>query len=362
MNLLKIFFLKLSFILFSSFIIHAETAIKYYRSNSNGLELLQISAGQSGKYDYILKVQLQNGLAKKKTLYKNNKETKRWDYFYSGIKVNYEKYYKDYELKEDYSYDSAGHIVRKGEYKNKDKIRDTAYQYNSDGLVALEKIFNLINNSETVVKYRYDTQFRIKQIEKKYPDDRIVYWESFFTSKGIIQKEYYTLKDERFIFWYNEYGQEFKGEVIDKNEENDKIKKEWQTFYTKQGRIDRKEEKNYELGLEIKTWYNTNYKEKRIEIYKNDEAVSIELFDYNNNGKIAIYETIKGLNSHKTIYDYDEDDNLEKTFYYENNSLKKEITYKKDGGRIELLYGKNNKKILLEYDADENIINQEIFE
>ena len=108
---------------------------------------------------------------------------------------------------------------------------------------------NALNNAKTITNYRYDDNFTIKQIEKKYPDDRIVYWEAFFTAKGIIQKEFYTLKEERYIFLYNENGQETSGEIRDLLK--DKIKREWKTSYTANGKMEKKEELNHNLGKKI---------------------------------------------------------------------------------------------------------------
>ena len=60
--------------------------------------------------------------------------------------MTYEKYIKDNKLKEEYRYDVMGHKIKQVDYKNGDPIKSTAYSYNSDGLVDVENISNLINN------------------------------------------------------------------------------------------------------------------------------------------------------------------------------------------------------------------------
>ncbi len=358
--ILRIFFLSIFIVIFN-LSISAQSAMSYYRSNSNGLKLVKINFNQLNKYKYTLKVFSQGRLDSKKILYNGNKEIKRWEYFYKSGYLSYEKYYKNNEIREDYSYDFVGHMIRKGEYKEKNKIKDITYRYNSDGLVDVERVSNLINNSSFTVKYRYDSGFRIKQIEKKHSDGRIIYWEAFFNDKGIIQKEFYTLEDERYTFWYNETGQEIKGEIVLLDKKEDNVKKAWKTFYTDKGNIDRKEEINFLLDREIKTWFNNKNKELRKEVYKKGTLETIDVFNYDTKNRLTFYENIEDLSSKKIIYKYDDNDNLIRTQHYENNELKKDVSFNiEDGTRIEILISKSNNKIMVKYGKDGKMISQEL--
>ncbi len=359
-NILRIFFLSIIIFIFN-LQIFSQDSISYFRSNSNGLKLVQINSNQLKNYKYTLKVFSGGNVDYRKILFKDNNEIKRWEYYYKGGYLDYEKYYKDNSIKEDYNYDILNHLLRKGEYKDNKKIKETTYTYNNEGLVDLEKVLNLLNNSYFIIKYRYDNAFRIKQIEKKYSDNRLVYWEAFFNDKGIIQKEYYILENEKYTFWYNENGQEIKGEIVLLDKEEDNIKKAWKTYYSKIGNLERKEEINYMLEREIKTWFNKKNKELKKEIYIKGNLETIEAFDYDNKDRLAYYELINDLNSTKYLYKYDDKDNLIRTQHYENNILKKDISYNiKDQTRTEIFFSKNNKKIMVKYDKDGKIISQEL--
>lgn len=359
-NILKIFFLSI-FILLLNLTVFSQTSISYYRSNSNGLKLVKIGSNQLKNYTYTLKVFSTGRIDNKRILYKSNKETKRWEYYYKSGYLYNEKYFKDNKIKEDYNYDFAGHMIKKAEFKDDKQIRNITYKYNSDGLVDVERVLNNLNNSVSIIKYKYDSGFRIKQIEKKLPDGRLVYWEAFFDNKGIIQKEYYTLENERYIFWYNENGQEIKGEIIFLDREEDNIKKIWNTYYSEKGNLERKEETNFILDREIKTWYNTKNKELRKEVYKKGTLETIENFDYDDKDRLIYYEIIEDLSSKKVTYQYDDNDNIIRTKQYEDDELKKDISYNiEDGSRIEILISKSNNKIMIKYDKDNNIISQEL--
>lgn len=360
MNILRIFFLSIFLFIFNLQII-SQDLILYYRSNSNGLKLVQINSNQIKNYKYTLQVFSRGNIDNRKILFKDNKEIKRWEYYYKSGYLNYEKYFSDNIIKEDYIYDLAGHLLKKGDFKDNNKIKETTYTYNKDGLVDIEKVMNLLNNTSFIIKYRYDNAFRIKQIEKKYSDDRLVYWEAFFNDKGIIQKEYYILENEKYTFWYNENGQEIKGEILLLDREDDNIKKAWKTYYSKSGNLDRKEEINYILEREIKTWFNKKNKELKKEIYIKGNLEKIEAFDYDSKSRLAYYELIEDLKSTKYLYKYDDSDNLIRTQHYENNILKKDISYNiKDQTRTEIFFSKNNKKIMIKYDKNEKVISQEL--
>lgn len=359
MNLLKIFFLNI-IIFIVAFHLYPETKVQLFRSNSNGLQLIEIDEAQKDEFKFTLYVYTTDELLEKKVLYKENLETKKWEYKYNGTYLSHEKYYKDQLITAEYRYDSEGHKIKQVEYKNNNKIKVITFRYNEDGLVDREEIINLVNNTTINVKYRYDRLFRIKQIEKRHPDGNIVYWEAFFTDKGIIQKEHYTLEDERYTFWYNKYGQEVKGEIrtMDGMKEGE-LKKEWISTYTKKGRKDKKEEINYDLNQSIKTWYNSSFKEIRVELYKDDSIFSIDIYDYDEDNRMIFHEYIQDLNSEKKFYKYNENGDMVKSAHYVNDKLKKMITFYEDGTRKEVFYGKNNKKIEMIFDSEDRIISND---
>ena len=358
MNLSKIFLLNI--LLFLNLNVYAE--VDFYQSNYNGLNLLNQTTKK--KYKFYIQVFSTNNKIQKKILYKDNQEIKRWIYYYNFDYISREEYYKDRQLKEEYRYDQNKHKIKQTEYKNGKPLKVITYTYNKDGLVDKESSLNLLTNQTIMMKYRYDSNFKIKQIEKLYPDGRLVFWESFFTAKGIIIKEYYTLKNEKFTFWYNENGQEIKGivtEILDKDLE--KTKKEWQTFYTKNGKIDKREENNYITDQKIITWYYPNYKEKRIERYKKNELVSIETYEYNDKNKVTLYKIIEDLDSTKYIYEYDKDgETLIKKLLFKDDVLKKATIYNEDKTKIEILYNAENKRIMIEYDKNGKIVSQKELE
>ncbi|HOL57330.1 MAG TPA: hypothetical protein PLD75_07205 [Spirochaetota bacterium] len=353
MNLLKKFLVSL-FILFVIKINSQE--IKLFRSNVNGLSLVEINPSEIKNYKYILKEFYKEGKITKKILLKDGKELKRWEYFYNDNILYNEKYFKENIIMEEYYYNPNRHKIRQLEYKNGSLIKEINYTYNKDGLVEYEEIINILNKQKTTIKYRYDNQFKIKQIERKYPDGRIVYWEAFLSEKGIMSKECYTLKDEVYIFYYNKDGQEVKGEILNKT--SNKILKEWENFYTKGGKREKKIEKNNETD-EIKiVYYNLEGLESRIEYYKDEILEKIEKFEYDENKNIINYQLVEGLNVTEIVYEYDKEKNLIKKASYDNNSLKKVENFNKDGSIDEILITNKGVKILTRYDKDKKVIFQ----
>jgi len=253
----------LLFLLFTLFplLLAAEEANKpveveeLFRSNANGLALVAIEPDERDQFSYVLTVlSLEYGpegnttrIPRRKRLYQDKVEIKRWDYIYSESNMlTREKYYKGGKIAEQYRYDGKGHKTSMTEYKNQKRIRTTSYRYNKHGLVHYEEIYSVLRKQKTVMRYRYDKYFRIKQIEKRYPDGRIVYWEAFFSQIGIILKEYYTLDDEIFTFLYDKNGQETGGVVKSIDDEGNKeVKLEWDNYYSQSGKKERKVTQNY---------------------------------------------------------------------------------------------------------------------
>ena len=116
MILSKKYFLSL-FIFFLILNAHSQNRVEFYRSNSNGLALVKIDAKKKGDYKYILKIDLTGDTPLLKTLYKEENESKRWEYFYIEKNIlETERYYKDRKLKEEYRYNNSGHKVKQSEF------------------------------------------------------------------------------------------------------------------------------------------------------------------------------------------------------------------------------------------------------
>lgn len=350
-NLLIIFFLNFV----SSYLIFSQT-VEVYRSNYNGLKLVKITPVKAKEYKYVIYSFLEGAHEIKRILYEDNKPIKKWFYYYIGDYLSIEKVYNDNELIYEYRYDEKGHKIKKEEYKNNKKIRITTYSYNSDGLVESEIIYNLTNNQKIFINYKYDKYFQIKQIERKYSDDRFVFWDVFFNEKGIVQKEIYTLKDEIYTFWYNQGGQEIKG-VISTIESDgiQKIKKEWENFYSEKGKKIKKIENDYNIDRKRIVYYNDNYQEIKIETYIKEKIASIEIYEYNKDNLVTLYQKTEELTVDKIIYSYDEKKELIKSVHYTNDVLKKIVEYNSDKSRVETIFLKD-KQIQVKYDKDGKII------
>ena len=170
-------------------------------------------------------------------------------------------------------------------------------------------------------------------------------------------KEYYTLKNKIYTFYYNQDGQEIKGEIL--NKDSNKIIKEWENIYTKKGgKKEKKIEKNNETN-EIKiSYYNLDSMESKIEYYKKEILEKIEKFEYDNDKNLINYKLIDGLNIIEINYEYDDKKDLIKKITYDNNSLKKIENFNKDGTIDEVIVTKNGIKIFIKYDSNKNIIVQ----
>ena len=353
--LVSLIFLHTLFLLYTQDEIIVENKTEFYRSNSNGLSLVLVDEKDTNDYKFFLRIEYREGKMTEKTLYKENKEFKKWQFIYNDNYISQESYYKEEKLLQKYFYNNLNHKIREEEFKNEKMIKSSVYKYNDEGLVNLETVTNLISNQITIIKYRYDNLFRIKQIEKIYPDGRVVYWESFLSPKGIIIKEYYTLKGEIYTFWYSQTGQEISGEIKEKNE-TEKIKVSWENFYTKRGLREKKIENNFDLNKKTITLFNKDGKETKIETYSDDELLTIEYYDYDSEKRITYYKIIKDLNINEVFYKYNDNDEIINTRILENEKLVKQINKNEDGSREETIYTKNNIKILIKYNRDGVII------
>ncbi|MCG8572303.1 MAG: hypothetical protein MJB14_19390 [Spirochaetes bacterium] len=360
---MSIRFIKKILIIFNYiilFVLSASSFDRLYQSNYNGLELLEINYSQIADYQYYLRVNYEDDRIIAKYLYDDKDEIKRWEFYYAGDRVFKEIYYKDKVINELYLYDTENHKTQQEEYKNGKILITKKYQYNNEGLVNFEENYNHISAETTKIHYKYDSKFRIKQIIKEFPDGKIVYWDAFFTNKGIITKEYYTLNNETYIFFYNSRGQELKGEVIT-IEDDEEIKKIfWEIQYSDEGVRIEKEEVNYLLNLKTITQYNSDGREKAVKTYQQDELKSIYLYEYDNQGRVLEMISLIDLLEKKVIYTYDSEDQVIEEKHFENNELKKNIFYRNKIKTKEIIFSKDNLKIIMEYDEQGNLVQQNI--
>ena len=360
---------------------------EYYRSNSNGLTLVEIKDAERMGYKFVLQVDYDDNKESVKILYRTGTEIKRWEYSYSAGMLNSESYIKEGVLSEIYYYDRQGHKIREENYKNGQIIKVSTFSYNREGLVSLESTESKISNQVTETRYRYDNLFRIKQIARTYPDGHVVYWESFLSDKGILIKEYYTLDEEKYVFYYNQFGQEVSGQILAieemeeevKAEEKDsksdtkdkkdgenksekkmvkteRVKSQWENTYIEKGLREQKVEENFELGKKVITNYNKDGKEIKIQIFFDDVISSIEYYDYDSDKRVIYYKIIQDLNKNETFYKYNADGDVVSTRYVENGKTKKEVINHPNGNREEIIYTRTNAKISKMYDADGNLV------
>lgn len=361
---------------------------EYYRSNSNGLLLLQIEAIDRHKYEYIIQREF-NEMEQEKTriLWKKNVIDKKWEYSYKEGDLTFEQYYQNGELREEYNYDRNGHKILQTEYRNGKVSKKVKYTYNKDGLVEQEEIDDIYLERKNKITYRYDSTFRIKQIIREMDDGTIVYWDAFFSKKGIVAKEYYTIGDESYIFYYGTNGEELKGEVIERVEDdspednsdatadtvdntddvNKKVAKKkmkeqrklyWENKYSRSGIKIYKEETNYKLGKTSKIWYDSVGRAIKTETYDGEELEKIEEHSYNSGGQLTLLKQIVGLSEKEWHYVYSDINAKEpiSTEYYENRRLKESTVVNTDGTSEKILYGYNGINLLQTFDKKGNKI------
>lgn len=339
--------------------------VKYFRSNYNGLLLLEIKEDRKDEFLFYARAQYnEEELLTGKVIFQEGNEIKRWEYFYTEGVRSSEKFYKDGVLAEHIFYDAQEHKSRQLEYKKGKMIRSSDYSYNKNGLVYLEVIKNYVTDKTIRVKYKYDKYFRIKQIIKEFDDGKVIYWDAFFSSKGIITKEYYTLDDEVYIFYYNLSGRELKGEVVGKENEKETIKITWENSYDSQGIKIQKEEYNYVLQKRINTFYNKDGKETKIAEYVQDSEGNYELeliteYEYDEESRIKTVKTNEGLDEVIIQYTYNPAGKVGSEKHIIDGSLKKEVIFEESGGRTEIIYGKSDVTVRVRYDRDGNILSQE---
>lgn len=359
-------------------------AEEYYRSNSNGLLLLQIEAIDRHKYDYVIQCEFnENGQETVRTLWKKNIVDKKWVYIYTVDSLSHESFYQNGELKEEYNYDRSGHKTSQTEFRNGKVSKRIKYTYNKDGLVEQEEIDDIYLERKNKITYRYDSSFRIKQIIREMDDGSIVYWDAFFSKKGIVAKEYYTIGNESYIFYYGVGGEELKGEVIERVEDDSsenqnadvttdavdkpksakkKMKEQrklyWENKYSQNGIKIYKEETNYKLGKTSKIWYDLSGRDIKTEVYSGDDLEKIEEHTYNDFGQMLVLKQTAGLGEKEWHYSY-ADSNAKlpvSTEYYENRRLREVTSVNPDGTSEKMLYGFNGVNLWQIFDSKGNKI------
>lgn len=357
---------------------------EYYRSNSNGLLLLQIDAMDRHKYEYVIQREFNDdGLETVRTLWAKNSVDKKWIYNYTGDNLSNEKFYQNDELTEEYNYDANGHKTLQTEFRNGKISKKIKYTYNKDGLVEQEEIDDVYLERKNKITYRYDSTFRIKQIIREMDDGSIVYWDAFFSKKGIVAKEYYTIGNESYIFYYGVGGEELKGEVMERVEDDsaesqnkdatsdaaDKPKAEkkkfkeqrklyWENKYSRNGIKIYKEETNYKLGTTSKIWYDSSGRAVKTETYSGEDLEKIEEQKFNDFGQLLVLKQTAGLGEKEWHYSYaDSNAKLpDTTEYYENRRLREVTTVNPDGTSEKVLYGFNGINLYQIFDNKGNKI------
>ncbi len=351
----------LSIFLVSNTWLNADSVFTWYRSNSNGLMLLVIPEAKRGSHIYTLRVEKQDDLIYEKVLYKEKAVYKKWMNSYSNNLLVSSRYYLENKLVEEVFYSPQGHKVKLKEYKGSDLIRESDYKYNKEGLVESESVFNPIGNSTTTTRYRYDNQFKIKQIIKNMPDGKEIYWDVVFDAKGIVSREYYTLNDELFTFYYDSNGLELKGEVrrIVDGKEGD-LKIEWQTTYSSSGHRIQKIETNYLINKTTTTLFNKDGLETKITTEYRDRGVVTELFEYNQDKKVTSYSKTENLRLNLIKYRYINNTTLAAEQHYNDGVLVREFYYNDDGTKKEVVITSGGARIVIIYDRNGTIISEEI--
>jgi hypothetical protein len=366
-------------------------AEEYYRSNSNGLLLLEIDPIDRHNYEYVIQRTF-NEMEQETTriLWKKNVVEKKWEYNYNEGDLSFERYYQNDELREEYNYDHAGHKTLQTEFRNGKVSKKIKYTYNKDGLVEQEEIDDIYLERKNKISYRYDSSFRIKQIIREMSDGTTVYWDAFFSKKGIVSKEYYTIGNESYIFYYGVGGEELKGEVIERvedtstdtvdtgstskdatsdsatAEEKKNVKKKmkeqrklyWENKYSRSGIKIYKEEINYKLNKTSKIWYDNVGRAVKTETYSGEELEKLEEQTYNDAGQIVKLRQVAGLGEKEWHYTFENANakNAVSTEYYENRRLREVTTVNRDGTYEKILYGFNGVNLLQTFDKNGNKI------
>ncbi len=346
------------FFLFLVFAVNPEK-IEFYRSNYNGLLLLKIEQSEISKYKYVIKQILneQNNPVSRQ-LFSDNKEVKNWFYNYNGEFLSEEVFQKEGLIAGRDYYDSKGHKILTEEYNNGEIIIKTRFGYNKDGLVSEENIENYKTGKTMTVLYKYDSDFRIKQIIKKFSDGKVVYWDSTFTNKGIITKEYYTMDNETYSFYYNGNGQEIKGEVFVINPGKEPEKKIYWELSYEQGIKKKKEEINYQLDLKSITYYDKDGRDLRMDVFRDDVFDSSTYYRYDKEGNVAYKKEVKGLFIKEWFNRY-VDNKLSETLLMENR-IKKKFEKFYPEGKTESIFMSKNKVLEIKYNKDNVIIAKNI--
>ncbi len=336
----------------------AATEFVYYRSNVNGLKLIKINQNQMRNFRFVLRETIDGTLVQNRLLYRDGVIYKRWLYYYNADKLSKSSFYDESGLVNESFYNESGHLIKFREYLNGDVIKVTDYRYNQNGLVEFESLFNAVSNQTTTTRYRYDTNFRIKQMERLMPDGRTIYWDVIFSDKGIVSREYYTLENEAFTFFYNENGLELNGEVreiVDGVAGNVKI--EWTNTYTEDGYRITRNETNFVLKRKTLTTYNRSGQEVRIETETDSGQRKLETYTYNSDDKVETYTIVEGLNIKRIVYYYNNTD-LSMERHYIQNVLEKEVVFLQDNRKRITSFTTSGRRVITEYNNQGEIESQ----
>lgn len=349
MNKKRIFF-SISFILIIIPILSAQDNVgapknetRYFRSNSLGMALEEISSFQTDDYTYVLKRRSKKNFVED-VLLKEGKEYNRAEYEWkSGIK--YSRFYEKDTLKRE-SIEKDGRIQEERIFDNNNEALRRLYEWDSGALVSIK---TLPQDSENETDQRVDEYVRGKNgnliqviqsgnqrttkvtgiFSSPLTQGSRIQWH--FAEKGL-SYFFYTLGEREITERYREGELVYRKGLLRKKQES------------------RMEEEYPKLEKEIYTEINEdgNIVFRRI---RTPEGTVSEEFKYEN-GRLV--ESLReGLGAPRRVVYTPGEGPRDDEKVYEDDVLRKEVHYHGDEGRTEILYRRGEPVVKIEYEGEE---------
>gem|GEM_PF-2307418 len=316
---------------------------RYFRSNSLGMALEEISSFQKDDYPYVLKRRSEKDFVED-VLLREGKPYNRAEYEWkTGIK--YSRFYEKDVLKRE-SIETDGRIQEERIFDTNGEPLRRVYQWQEGELVNIK---TLVQNNEKEKGERLDEYVRGKNgnllqvirtenraatevadiFSSPLKEESRVQWH--FAEEGL-SYFFYTRDDQEITERYRNGDMVYRKRLIDK----------------KQGI--RKEEEYPKLEKEIHTEINEDGKIVSSRI-RSPEGTVIEKFRYEDG--LLVERLREGTGGAiRVVYTHGEGRRADEKVY-EDDVLKKEINYYGDEGRREILYRQGEPIVKIEYEGEE---------
>ncbi|MBN2737313.1 MAG: hypothetical protein JXR70_10055 [Spirochaetales bacterium] len=340
---------------FSVSVFSLEAEEQVYQSNSIGQILKKLKFYQLDEHDWILRVSIDQLLEHKKLFFKNELK-KQWKIkYYSPGKISHIKEMEGDVVVQEFFYNISGNEIEERKYIQGELNRKILFFYDKQQGISKKENYDKDNQLLYTEYYELTSQGQIRSIEQRWGEKNFQRSSFVFGKKGIVQ-EIYESNHKTSVIKYDSSG----SVLMMESYEDDKLIDRIEYVPTEDGNHKTIKKNPGSDNVQERVFNDKSQLLK--EIQKEGSKVLSELLYYYNDDNLISKKQFKGPEGLlEEIFDYNEQGDLLKHYFYERGSLVKSVSYIDDMERVED-YFRKEEKILSVFFKDEKKIKEEIFE